>query len=141
MASNLSDLTEKALIDHLLKTSGSTLYTAITSGSIWAGLCTSAPTDTATNEMSGSSYARAQVTFNAAASGDAGCIGPTIAVSFPSATGSWGDIVGYALFPCSSGSTSGSAQYLCYGVVSPSVNVTTNDTVSFAASALTISFA
>lgn len=140
MASNMSDLLERALIDHVLKTSGSTAYAAITSGSIYAGLCTSAPTDTVTNECTAGSYARARVEFIAAASGDAGCVGPSASVAFPSASASWGNIVGYALFPATSGSTGASA-YLAYGVVSPSVAVAVNDTVSFAASALTLSFA
>jgi hypothetical protein len=141
MASNMSDLLEKNLIDYVLKTANSTNMTAVTSGSIWAGLCTSAPSDTATNECTVASYARKQVPFINAASGDAGCIGPSTAVAFDQCTGTaWGDIVGYALFPASSGST-GASQYLAYGVVSPSVNVTLNDTVSFAASAMTLSFA
>jgi len=141
MASNMSDLLEKGLIDYVLKTANSTFMTAITSGSIWAGLCTSAPSDTATNECTVASYQRAQVAFITAASGDAGCIGPSTAVSFTQCTGTaWGDVLGYALFPCSVGSTGASA-YLAHGVVSPSVSVALNDTVSFAASAMTLSFA
>lgn len=140
MASNMPDVMEQNLADYYLKTANSTNMTAITSGSIWAGLCTSAPTDTATNECTAANYARKQVAFITAASGDAGCIGPSTAVAFDSATAAWGDIVGYALFANSTGSTGANA-YLAYGVVSPSVNVTTNDTVSFAASAMTISFA
>jgi len=140
MADNLPDVMEKNLADYYLKTANSTNMTAITSSSIWAGLCTASPTDTATNECTAAGYARAQVTFATAASGDAGCIGPTIAVNFTSASISWGNINGYALFANSTGS-SGTQAYLAYGVVSPSVAVTTNDTVSFAASALTLSFA
>jgi hypothetical protein len=140
MASNMSDLLEKAMADYLCKTANSTAMTAVTSGSLYAGLCTAAPTDTATNECTVNGYARAQIVFATAASGDAGCIGPTASVAFPSASTAWGDIVGYALFPHTSGSTAAS-MYLGYGVVSPSVNVTTNDTVSFAANAITLSFA
>ena len=80
MASNMSDLLEKNLIDYVLKTSNSGNMTAVTSGSIWAGLCTAAPTDTATNECTVASYARKQIPFIAAVSGDAGCIGPSTAV-------------------------------------------------------------
>ena len=140
MASNMSDLLERAMADYVFKTANSTAMTAVTSGSIYAGLCTSAPTDTAPNECTAGSYARAQIIFGTAASGDAGCIGPTASVAFPSASTAWGDIVGYALFPHTSGST-GASMYLGYGVVSPSVNVTTNDTVSFAANAITMAFA
>jgi hypothetical protein len=141
MADNLPDAMEKALADYYLKTAGSTAMTQITSSSIWAGLCSTTPTETTTNEVTTglNGYARAQVIFVTAASGDAGCLGPSAAVSFPSASGSWGTINGYGLFPYSTGS-SGVSAYLAWGVVSPTVAVTTNDTVSFAASALTLAF-
>lgn len=141
MASNMSDLLEKNLIDYVLKTANSTNMTAVTSGSIWVGLCTAAPTDTATNECTVGSYARKQVAFATAASGDAGCIGPTASVAFDQCTGTaWGTMHGYALFPASSGST-GASMYLAYGALNPTVEVKLNDTVSFAANALTLSFA
>jgi hypothetical protein len=138
MADNLSNLAEQNLCDYFLKTANSTNQTGITSSSIWAGLCTAAPTDAATNECTAGSYARAQVTFTTASTNGA-ATGPTTTVSFPSATTSWGDISGYVLAPYSSGST-GISAYLAFGTVSPSVAVTTNDTVSFAANALTLTF-
>ena len=81
------------------------------------------------------------VAFATAASGDAGCVGPTASVAFAQCTGTaWGTMHGYALFPASSGST-GASMYLAYGALNPTVEVALNDTVSFAANALTLSFA
>jgi hypothetical protein len=136
MAGNLPDTQETALLNYYLRTSDSGTFTQ--AGSIWVGLCTGAPTDSATNECTvANNYGRVQIAWGAAASGSAA--GPTGTATFTSASGSWGNVQGYILCSASTGS-SGASQYLAYGVVSPSVAVTTNDTVSFAANAMTLSF-
>jgi hypothetical protein len=139
MADNLPDAMETNLLDYFLKTANSTNFTP--PGSLWVGLCTSAPTETATNECATSNYARVQMPLGAVvASG--GTIGlPTVAVNFAQATSSWATgLAGYVVCAASTGST-GTSQYLFYGAISPTVAVTTNDTVSFAANAITLSFA
>ena len=138
MADNLSNLAEQNLCDYFLKTANSTNQTAITSSSIWAGLCTAAPTDAATNECTAGSYARAQVTFTTASTNGA-ATGPTTTVSFPSATTSWGDHQRLRALRRLDRLHAASG-YLAYGTVSPTVAVTTNDTVSFAANAMTLTF-
>jgi hypothetical protein len=137
--SNLPDVMETNLLDYFLKTANSTNFTA--PGSLWVGLCTSAPTDAATNECAVSNYARVQMPIGAVvASG--GTIGlPTVAVNFAQATSSWATgLAGYIVGAASTGST-GTSAYLFYGAISPTVAVTTNDTVSFAANAITLTFA
>lgn len=65
MAGNLSDYLELKLLDHFL---GTTSYTKPTT--VYLALYAVAPTDsTAGTEVSGGSYARKTVAFNAAASG------------------------------------------------------------------------
>jgi len=135
MADNLSNDLETRLLDYMLKTANSTNFSA--PASLWVGLCTAAPTDSATNECAAGGYARKQIAFTTASSGASQ--GPTAATNFAQATTSWGTISGYAVFDASSGS-SGATHYLFYGAVSPTVAVTANDTVSFAASAMTLSF-
>jgi hypothetical protein len=65
MAGNLSDYLENKLLDHFL---GTTSYTS--PATVYVALYTVAPTDsTAGTEVTGGSYARQAVTFDAAASG------------------------------------------------------------------------
>ena len=136
MAGNLPDTNETALLNYYLKTSDSGTFTQ--AGSLWLGLCSAAPTDAATNECTvANGYGRVQIAWGAAATGSA--TGPTATATYASASGSWGTINGYVVCAASTGST-GTSQYLAYGAVSPTVAVTTNDTVSFAANAMTLSF-
>ena len=132
----LGSLTANNLADLFFHTSNSGNWTD--PGSIWVGLCTAAPTASNTNECTvANGYGRIQVTWNAASGGAAS--GPSETASYTSASGSWGTISGYIICAASTGST-GTSQYLAYGAVSPTVAVTTNDTVSFAANAMTLTF-
>jgi len=135
MADNLSNDLETRLLDYMLHTANSTNFAS--PASLWVGLCTAAPSDTAPNECGAGGYARKQVAFTTASSGSSQ--GPTATTNFDQATTSWGTISGYAVFDEATGS-SGATHYLFYGAVSPTVAVTANDTVSFAASAMTLSF-
>jgi hypothetical protein len=119
MADNLASVWEQNILDNIMNSSSSTFP-----------------------EVTQASYSRVTVGFGTAVSATgalsvASITGPTASVTFPQATASWGTISGYGLFKASSGST-GASQYLVYGAVSPTVAVTTNDTVSFAASAMTL---
>jgi hypothetical protein len=137
MAGNLPDTQETALLNYYLRTTDSATFTQ--APSLWVGLCTATPTDAATNECTvTNNYGRVQIAWSPANAGSA--VGPTGTATFVSASGTWGAAInGYIICAASTGST-GSSQYLAYGTVSPSVAVTTNDTVSFAAAAMTLSF-
>ena len=138
MADNLSRTSQKDLLDMVLKTANSANWAA--PGSIWVGLCTAAPTDTATNEETGTNYVRKSITFGAASDASPSVsTGPTSVCTFTSAGGNWSTISGYILCAASTGST-GTSRYIAYGAVSPTVAVTTNDVVEFAAGAITLSF-
>ena len=136
MADNLPDTVETNLLDYFLKTTASTNWS--TTASLWVGLCTAAPTDSATNECAvANNYNRVQIGFSPAVTGQA--TGPSAVATFPSASGSWGTISGYVI--CNASVNSTGNVYMAYGAVSPTVAVTTNDTVSFATGAMSLSFA
>jgi hypothetical protein len=139
MANNLSRTTQKDLLDLVMFTAGSTNWAA--PGSIWVGLCSAAPDDTTTNEITGATnYARKQITFGASSSASPSVTtGPTAVCTFTSAGGNWSTLSGYVLCAASTGST-GTSRYLAYGAISPTVAVTTNDVVEFAAAAISLSF-
>ena len=140
MAGNLSQNTQQDLLDLSLHTTASTNWAA--PGSLWVGLCTGTPTDTATNEMTAgtNNYVRKTLTFNpASAASPSVATGPIAVCTFTSASGLWSTISGYILCAASTGST-GTSRYIAYGTVSPSVPVSTNDVVEFAAGAFSLSF-
>jgi hypothetical protein len=132
----LGSLTANNLCDLFFHSTNSGNWT--TPPSIWIGLCSGAPTNTNANECTvANGYGRVQVTWGTANGGAA--TGPSASATFTSASGSWGTINGYIICAASTGTT-GTSQYLAYGAVSPTVAVTTNDTVSFAANAMTMTF-
>jgi len=139
MAANLGQLAQVQILDSLLHTGSSGAWTA--PASIWVGLCSSAPTDTATNEVAVAlNYGRKEISFGIASTASpAACTGPTLTCTYTSASGTgWGVISGYILCKASTGST-GASGYIAYGSVSPNVTVTTNDIVEFAAAAISLS--
>jgi hypothetical protein len=122
-----SDYLETKLLDYVLRDQADWAPT-----SVWVGLCTADPTETAANECAVAPYARQRVVFNAAN----GCsiAGSTAAVTFPQATGSsWGTIHGYAIFDASS-----AGSMLFYANLASDVTVNANDTVEFASNAIVI---
>ena len=139
MADNLAQITQKDLLDTCLHTSGSAAWT--TPPSIWVGLCSAAPTDTATNELTvGGNYARKEIGFSAATTASpSASTGPVATCTWTSASTAWGAVVGYILCAASTGST-GASRYIAYGSVSPNVTVASNDIVEFAAAAISLSF-
>jgi len=134
----LGDTYSNRLVDITFHTANSTAWTA--PPSVWVGLCTAQPSATNMAECTVSNnYGRVQITWGSATNGSAA--GPSASATFISASGTgWGDVKGYILCAASTGST-GSSQYMAYGAVSPTVNVAANDTVSFAANAMTMTFA
>lgn len=89
-----SDFLENELLDHVLRNSS---YTPPTT--VYIGLYTTAPTDAGGGtEVSGGSYARQSVAFNAASGG---ATANTSDINFPVATANWGTIVAVGLFDAS----------------------------------------
>lgn len=123
-----SDYLENALLDHVLR---NVTYTSPTT--IYVALFTTMPIDDGTGgvEVSGGSYARQSVTFSAASGGQS--VNNAL-VSFLTATASWGTVLGVGLYDASTG-----GNLLYYGTLTASKTVGIGDTLSFAASALTVS--
>lgn len=111
---SFSNYLENKVLDHVF---GGTAYTAPTT--LYLALFTTAPDDTgAGTEVSGSAYARQEVTMTATgsvASNDA-------AVEFPTATGSWGTIGYVAIYDAST-----SGNQLCYATLTTSKTIDTGD--------------
>jgi hypothetical protein len=125
MADNLPDLIENQLLDALV---GTTPYTVTTP--IKLALVTANGDDSAAGtEVTGGSYARQTIAFDAAASGE---IENNATISFtgmPSCT-----VVGIEFYD-----NAGSPKRLAYGALTASRTVTAGDTVQFSASSVTLS--
>jgi len=106
---------------------------------VYIALCTNVPTDaTACTEPSGNAYARVQVTQAdaswAAPSGDPSATSNSAAITFPTATGSWGTLQG---FEARDASTAGNRLY--WGPLTSTPAITAGMTPSFATGQLTFS--
>jgi hypothetical protein len=130
-----SDYLEAALLNHILRTD-----TFAKPAAIYIALCTAAPTDADTGstitEPAGGSYARKQVT-QADAQWDAPTVAGdtenTNAITFATATASWGTITHVAICDALTG-----GNMLYHGALGASKAVGNGDTLSFAAGALDI---
>lgn len=125
---SFSNYLEVELLDHVFKT---TAYTVPTN--IYVALSTADPTDSGGSiaEPSGNNYARTVCnTWDAAASGATANTG---AVTFPTASGSWGTITHFALYDAST-----SGNMLVHGSLAASKAIGNGDTASFAAGAIDI---
>lgn len=125
MAGSFSDYLEDALLDHVL---GGGDYTR--PGTVYVALYTSAPTDSGGGtEVTGGSYARVAVTNNGtnwpSASGGAKSNGT--AITFPTATASWGEIFAFGILDDPS-----AGNLLAWGDLSASKTVGDGDTAEFA---------
>lgn len=130
---SFGDYLENALLDHVFS---KTTYTG--PASLYIGLSTTTPADDGTNitEPSGDDgYARVAVTNNAtkwpAASGGSKSNGE--AISFPIATGDWGEITHFIVMD---DPTAG--HMLGFGELTAHRDIITGDVPSFAAGQLTI---
>ena len=105
---------------------------APTTGTVYVGLFTSAPTpSTSGTECSGTGYARAAVTFGAAALGVSLNSG---LVTFPTAgAGGWGLVVAAGIFD-----DAAAGNLLYFGNLGASKTIDAGDTASFAISALSV---
>jgi hypothetical protein len=123
-----SDYLENKVLDHTL---GKTSYTMPT---VYVGLFTAAPTDAGGGtEVSGGSYARkstAGADWNAAASGSSSNAN---AITFVTATASWGTVTHFGLFDAAS-----AGNLLRWAALTTSKTIGSGDTASFAAGTLVV---
>ena len=125
----MSDYLENKVLDHVL---GTTSYTM--PATIYVGLATASfGDDNSGTELSGGSYARQSIAFDAAASG---ATDNTAAVDFPVATANWGTISNYGLFDAVSG-----GNLLIHGAFTSSKTVETGDVLRIGAGELDITAA
>lgn len=127
MAGSASDYLEKKLIDAVL---GQTALPTITN--VHVALFTAAPSDTGGGtEVTGGSYGRVQVTNNTTnwpnASGVTAAKSNGTAITFTTASASWGTVVAFGLFDAST-----SGNLLFWGDLSPTKTIQSGDTASFA---------
>ena len=125
MADNLPDTIENQLLDALVGTSAYTVTTPIKLALVTANGSDSV----AGTEVTGGSYARQTIAFDAASSGQ---IENNAVINFtdmPSCT-----VVGIEIYD-----SAGSAKRLAYGALTASRTVTAGDTVQFAVSSITLS--
>lgn len=131
MAGSKSDYLENAILDLIL---GGTALSA--PATVYVALFTAAPSDSGGGtEVSGGSYVRKSVTNNStnwpAASGGSKSNGT--AITFATATASWGTVVAFGIFDASSG-----GNLLYWADLTASKTVGSGDTASFAVGALTV---
>lgn len=121
-----SDYLENKINDHIV---GKTSYTMPTA---YVALFTAAPSDSGGGtEVSGGSYARkstAGADWNASSGGS---ISNANAITFVTATGSWGTVTHFGVFDASS-----AGNLLFWAALTTSKTISNGDTASFAAGAL-----
>jgi hypothetical protein len=122
----MSNYLENALINGTLR---ATSYTAPTT--VYVGLYTTDPTDANTGtEVSGGSYSRTSVTFGAPSNG---VTTNSAAVTFPTATGTWGDVGWIGILDAS---TSGNLLY--HTPLTSSKSITSGDIFTIAIGNLSV---
>lgn len=125
MADNLTNTAENKMLDALV---GTASYSANTP--IKLALVTAAGSDSAAGtEVSGGSYARQTITFNAASSGSIDSAGAVSFTNMPTCT-----VVGIELWD-----SAGTPVRLAYGSLTSSKSLTSGDTLEFAAGSITLS--
>ena len=125
---SFSNYLENEILDHIFKVGAFTQPT-----NIYVALSTADPTDDGSGlaEPSGNSYARTQMNSWDAASG--GATANTSAITFPTASGSWGTITHFALFDAST-----DGNMLAHGALGTSKAIGDGDTAEFAAGAIDV---
>ena len=127
--SAMSDYLENEILDHILRnaayTPASTVYIGLSTGSFADG--------NSGTELSGNSYARQSIAFDAASGGTTD---NTSAIDFPTATGSWGTVSHWGLFDAAT-----SGNLLIHGAFSVSKTVASGDILRIAAGELDITAA
>jgi hypothetical protein len=141
--SAMSDYLENKIIDHILR---GTPYTA-PSGNVYIGLLTTTPSDTGGGtEVSGGSYARANVAATlsgwtgthggsgAVSSGTSGFANNATSIVFPAPSANWGVVNGFGMYDAYTG-----GNLLFYGNLTIAKTINNGDAApSFAANTLCI---
>lgn len=139
----MTNYLENKLVDHIFRNTSFTMP-----AELHMSLHSSDPGETGANEISGNSYARAQLdpsvsnwkstngTTSGASSGTGGQTSNAVVITFPTPTGSWGTVTHFAIWDAA---TSGNP--LVYGVLTISKTIDQGDTVTFGVDALTVTFA
>jgi hypothetical protein len=122
-SSEMSTYLSNALLDHILR---NTAYTPV--ATVYAALLTAFTDDSTYTEATGGSYARTAATFGAASGGS---VSNSSAVTFPTASASWGTITHVAVMDASS-----SGNLLWRGALDASKAVGINNIFRFASAGL-----
>jgi hypothetical protein len=137
----MGDVYEKRVLDLIFRNSNASATTplGLNATNVWVGLYTVAPSDAGGGtEVTGGSYARVAVVrtgagWDAAAGDSPGLTDNTSAITFPTASASWGTVVAFGIFDAS---TSGNLVY--WGDLTDSKAVGNGDTAEFAAGSIDI---
>jgi len=120
MAGSLADYAENKVLELIVG------KTAFATPTVSVALYTVAPTDsTPGTECTGGSYARKVTSGSDWAAASGGAISNAAAITFVTATGSWGTAVAFALLD-------GSSNMLAWGDLTPNITVDSGETVEFA---------
>lgn len=123
-----TDYAENKVLDHL---NGKSSYTMPT---VYVALFTAAPSDAGGGtEVSGGSYARVATSGATWSAASGGAASNAAAITFPTATASWGTVTHYATFDASS-----SGNMLRWAALTASKTIGSGDTASFAIGALSM---
>lgn len=127
--SAMSDHLENEILDHILSVGSYTMPSAV-----YLGLSVASMADDASGtELSGSGYARQAVTFSAASGGTTS---NSAAITFPTATGTWGSVGFWSLWDAAS-----SGNMLLHGSFSAAKSIASGDVLRVSAGDLDITAA
>ena len=127
--SAMSDHLEIEILDHILSVGSYTMPSAV-----YLGLSVASMADDASGtELSGSGYARQAVTFSAASGGTTS---NSAAITFPTATGTWGSVGFWSLWDAAS-----SGNMLLHGSFSAAKSIASGDVLRVSAGDLDITAA
>lgn len=138
----MTDYLENRIIDWLFR--GQTFTPP---AGLHMGLLTAAPSDSAAGtEVTGNNYSRVNLApslanwagtqaagSTTASTGNTGTTSNNSAINFPTPSASWGTVTHFAIYDAAS-----AGNMLFYGALTISKTINQNDTVSFAAAALTV---
>lgn len=119
---SFSDYAELKILDHIV---GKTSFTMPT---VYVALFTVTPSDAAASgtECSGGSYARKSTAGSDWSAAASGAISNAAAITFATATASWGTVVAFALFDAAT-----SGNMLAWGALTASKAIDSGDTAQF----------
>lgn len=127
--SAMSDHLENEILDHILSVGSYTMPSAV-----YLGLSVASMGDDASGtELSGSGYARQAVTFSAASGGTTS---NSAAITFPTATGTWGSVGFWSLWDAAS-----SGNMLLHGSFSAAKSIASGDVLRVSSGDLDITAA